>query len=54
MRDEKKLVKTKLVHYYFTEILNIIENVEDYTQSDLQGAIMAVIMQALEDGKNQL
>lgn len=34
-----------------SRILEIIENVDEFTQSDLQGAIEAVIMQAINYGK---
>lgn len=34
-----------------SRILEIIENVDDFTQSDLQGAVEAVIMNAVNYGK---
>lgn len=44
MTPEQKIL---LVNEYSSKILEIIDNVDDFTRSDLQGAIMAIVMQII-------
>ncbi len=43
--------KIKLVNKYENEILELVDNQDEYTRSDLQGRVMAIIMQTIEETK---
>lgn len=44
--------KTMKVLKYENEILEIVDNRDNFTRSDLQGAIMAIVMNILSDNNN--
>lgn len=41
----------RLVSKYEDQILELIDNQEDYTRSDLQGAVQAVVINIIRESK---
>jgi len=42
----------KLIRKYSDDILNIVDNQDEFTRSDLQGAIDAIVINILHTGVN--
>jgi len=42
--------KMQIVNEYSDEILELIDNREEFTRSDLQGIVEALVMKILKDG----
>lgn len=41
----------RLINKYENEILEVVDNQDDYTRSDLQGRVSAIVMNILRAGK---
>ncbi len=48
MMPEEKL---RLVMHYSSDLLEVIEHLDEFTQSDLQGAVQAIVMRILNERK---
>ena len=46
------MINTLLTSKYEDEILNLIDNQDGYTRSDLQGIVTVLINKIMEDGYN--
>ena len=51
MRSKSEILK---VNQLENEILELIDNQDDYTRSDLQGVAMAIITRAIDYGKEAI
>lgn len=43
--------KLRLVMQYSSDLLEVIEHSDEFTQSDLQGAVQAIVMRILNERK---
>ena len=43
--------KLRLVMQYSSDLLEVIEHADEFTQSDLQGAVQAIVMRILNERK---
>jgi uncharacterized membrane protein (DUF106 family) len=58
LNRELKTLQTKvekdirMANQYTSEIMELIDNQDEMTRSDLQGAVIAIVIKILQEGKN--
>lgn len=58
LNRELKTLQTKVAedirtaNKYTSEIMELIDNQDEMTRSDLQGAVMGIVIKILQEGKN--